>query len=169
MRRVAGCAKASLARAAALGRDDVAYRLLLNDTFPSWGFTIKHGATSVWERWDGWTPERGFQDPGMNSFAHYAYGAVVGWMFQHVGGIRETSPGFASVRIEPKWNAELKFAKTRFDSVRGPISTEWREANGKFQLTVSIPPNVRAEVVLPDGSTRQAGSGTWTYTGPLPQ
>ena len=76
--------------------------------------------TSVWERWDGWTPERGFQDPGMNSFAHYAYGAVVGWMFQHVGGIRETSPGFATVRIESKWNAELKFAKTRFDSVRGP-------------------------------------------------
>lgn len=66
---------------AALGRDDVAYRLLLNDTFPSWGFTIKHGATSIWERWDGWTPERGFQDPDMNSFAHYAYGAVVGWMF----------------------------------------------------------------------------------------
>ncbi|ARU44245.1 hypothetical protein CCB81_08825 [Armatimonadetes bacterium Uphvl-Ar2] len=78
-------------------------------------------------------------------------------------------PGFATVRIEPKWNAELKFAKTRFDSVRGPISTEWREANGKFQLTVSIPPNVRAEVVLPDGSTRQAGSGTWTYSCPLPQ
>lgn len=152
-----------------IGRDDVAYRLLLNDTFPSWGFTIKHGATSIWERWDGWTPERGFQDPGMNSFAHYAYGAVVGWMFQHVGGIRETSPGFATVRIEPKWNADLKFAKTNFDSVRGPIQTEWREVDGKFQLTVIIPPNMRAEVVMPDGTNYEVGSGTWTKTCPLPK
>lgn len=105
----------------------------------------------------------------MNSFAHYAYGAVVGWMFQHVGGIRETSPGFASVRIEPKWNAELEFAKTRFDSVRGPIATEWREVEGTFQLTVTIPPNVRAEVVMPDGTTQTVGSGTWSFTCPLPR
>src|SRR5262249_18039279 len=58
-----------------MGRRDVAYRLLHNDTFPSWGFSIKHGATSIWERWDGWTPDKGFQDPGMNSFAHYSFGA----------------------------------------------------------------------------------------------
>ncbi|MHC4945487.1 MAG: family 78 glycoside hydrolase catalytic domain, partial [Planctomycetota bacterium] len=63
-----------------IGRTDVAYRLLHNDTFPSWGFTIKHGATSIWERWNGWTPEDGFNNPGMNSFAHYAFGAVGQWM-----------------------------------------------------------------------------------------
>jgi alpha-L-rhamnosidase len=61
-------------------RNDVAYRLIFNDTFPSWGFSIKHGATSIWERWDGWTPEKGFQDPGMNSFAHYSFGAVYRWL-----------------------------------------------------------------------------------------
>ncbi len=152
-----------------IGRDDVAYRLLMNDTFPSWGFTIKHGATSIWERWDGWTPERGFQDPGMNSFAHYAYGAVVGWMFQHVGGIRETSPGFATVRIEPKWNKEVGHARTSFESVRGLIHTSWRAMGDRYQLTVVIPPNVRAEVVMPDGKTYEVGSGTWTYSCPLPQ
>ena len=70
-----------------IGRDDVAFRLLHNDTFPSWGFSIKQGATSIWERWDGWTPEKGFQDPGMNSFAHYSFGAVYGWMAHNIGGI----------------------------------------------------------------------------------
>ncbi|MBV9469764.1 MAG: family 78 glycoside hydrolase catalytic domain, partial [Abitibacteriaceae bacterium] len=68
------------------GYTDVAYRLLNNDTFPSWGFSIKHGATTIWERWDGWTPDRGFQDPGMNSFNHYSLGSVGQWMFSTVAG-----------------------------------------------------------------------------------
>jgi alpha-L-rhamnosidase len=67
-----------------IGRYDVAYRLLHNDTFPSWGFSIKHGATSIWERWNSWTPE-GFGDVGMNSFSHYTYGAVGQWMFENIG------------------------------------------------------------------------------------
>jgi len=71
-----------------LGAGDVAYRLIHNDTFPSWGFSIKHGATSIWERWNGWTPETGFGDPGMNSFAHYSFGAVYQWMVENIGGIQ---------------------------------------------------------------------------------
>ena len=71
-----------------IGRDDVALRLLHQTEFPGWLFPISHGATSIWERWDGWTPEKGFQDPEMNSFAHYSFGAVYGWMAQHLGGIR---------------------------------------------------------------------------------
>ena len=77
-----------------IGRPDVAYRLLHNDTFPSWGFSIKQGATSIWERWDGWTPEKGFQDPGMNSFAHYSFGAVYQWMVENIGGIRSAAPSY---------------------------------------------------------------------------
>jgi alpha-L-rhamnosidase len=71
-----------------IGAGGVAYRLIHNDTFPSWGFSIKHGATSIWERWNGWTPETGFGDPGMNSFAHYSFGAVYQWMVENIGGIR---------------------------------------------------------------------------------
>src|SRR6185369_2658691 len=101
-------------------------RLLFNKTFPSWGFTIQNGATSIWERWDGWTPEKGFQDPGMNSFAHYAFGAVVGWLFDQVGGISPISPGFESVRIAPQIDPNLTYAKTTYDSIRGAITCDWK-------------------------------------------
>ena len=103
-----------------IGRDDVAFRLLHQRTFPSWGFEIAHGATTVWERWDGWTPEKGFQDPGMNSFAHYAYGAVMGWVFETVGGIGNEAPGFEKIRIATAIDPKLTWAKTSYDSVRGP-------------------------------------------------
>ena len=84
-----------------IGRYDVAYRLLFNETFPSWGFSIKHGATSIWERWDGWTPEKGFQDPGMNSFAHYSFGAVYQWMVENIGGIRSGGSRLQADRDRP--------------------------------------------------------------------
>ncbi len=101
---------------AKIGRNDVAYRLLHNDTFPSWGFSIKHGATSIWERWDGWTPEGGFQDPGMNSFAHYSFGAVYQWMVENIGGIRGVEPGYAHFTIAPQPGGKLTWANTRYDS-----------------------------------------------------
>ena len=91
-RPVSSAPRASCWLSRQVGRDDVAWRLIHNDTFPSWGFSIKHGATSIWERWDGWTPEKGFQDPGMNSFAHYSFGAVYQWMVENIGGIRSTAP-----------------------------------------------------------------------------
>ncbi len=84
------------------GRTDIAYRLLLNETFPSWGYEIKHGATTIWERWDGWTEEFGFQDVGMNSFNHYAYGAVGEWLYATVGGISEGEPGYRTAVIRPQ-------------------------------------------------------------------
>jgi alpha-L-rhamnosidase len=147
-----------------IGRDDVAFRLLHNTTFPSWGFEIVNGATTVWERWDGWTPERGFQDPGMNSFAHYAYGAVMGWVFQTVGGIDHAAPGFERIKIAPKVDPRLTWAKTSYDSVRGPIRTEWRKTGTKLTLNVEVPPNTTAEVTLPGGGTETVGSGTYQFT-----
>jgi alpha-L-rhamnosidase len=102
-----------------IGRPDVAYRLLHNDTFPSWGFSIKHGATSIWERWDGWTPEKGFQDPGMNSFAHYSFGAVYQWMVENIGGIRSAAPSYKEIRIAPQLDDKLKSAAVAYRSIRG--------------------------------------------------
>ena len=105
-----------------IGRHDVAYRLLFNDTFPSWGFSIKHGATSIWERWDGWTPEKGFQDPGMNSFAHYSFGAVYQWMVENIGGIKSDGPAYKQILIEPHPGGRLTQPRrrTRASAARSP-------------------------------------------------
>jgi alpha-L-rhamnosidase len=142
-----------------IGRNDVAHRLLLNETFPSWGFTIRNGATSIWERWDGWTPDKGFQDPGMNSFAHYAFGAVYEWIVAVVGGIRNTEPGYRRVVIDPDAGPLLTEARTRYRSVRGVLATEWKKEEGAFRLRVEIPMNVTALVVCRNASGQVLESG----------
>jgi alpha-L-rhamnosidase len=134
---------------AGIGRNDVAWRLIHNDTFPSWGFSIRHGATSIWERWDGWTPEKGFQDPKMNSFAHYSFGAVYQWMVENIGGIRSDGPAYKHILIAPQPDDKLTFADTTYDSIHGPIETHWSKKGGHFRLKVTIPANTTATVVLP--------------------
>src|SRR4029434_7600842 len=89
------------------GKGGTAYKLLMQDTFPSWLFSVSQGATTIWERWDGWTPEKGFQNPGMNSFAHYSFGAVYQSMFENIGGIRATSPGYKTFTIAPHPDEKL--------------------------------------------------------------
>ncbi|MEQ8849497.1 family 78 glycoside hydrolase catalytic domain [Botrimarina sp.] len=132
-----------------IGRDDVAFDLLHNEQFPSWGFSIKHGATSIWERWDGWTPDKGFQNPGMNSFAHYSFGAVYGWMVRTLGGIRGDEPGFGRLVIAPKIDPQLQWCRTRYDSVRGPIETDWRKEGGRLVTRLIVPANTTATIELP--------------------
>jgi alpha-L-rhamnosidase len=149
-------------------RNDVAFRLLHNTTFPSWGFTVVNGATSIWERWDGWTPENGFQDRGMNSFAHYAYGAVVGWMFKTVGGVSELEPGYQRVLIAPAIDPELTWAECKYESVRGTISTRWEIRDEQLLLRVEIPPNMNAVIRVPKrkggASEIHTGSGVHEFT-----
>ncbi len=143
-----------------IGRYDVAYRLLHNDTFPSWGFSIKHGATSIWERWNGWTPDQGFADPGMNSFAHYAYGAVGQWMFENIGGIQTDGPAFKHIVLHPRPGGKLTWANVRYESIRGPIASHWKKADGVFEWEIEIPANTTATVVVPTGrieSVRESG------------
>ncbi len=134
---------------AKIGRNDVAYRLLENDTYPSWLFELEQGATSIWERWNGWTPDKGFEDPGMNSFSHYAFGAVVQWIMENVAGIRALEPGYAAIQIRPQPGGHLTWAKTRYDSPRGPIETSWKLDGPYFSLDVTIPPSTIARVSLP--------------------
>jgi alpha-L-rhamnosidase len=130
---------------------DTAYRLFLQDTFPSWLFSVKNGATTIWERWDGWTPEKGFQNPGMNSFNHYSLGSCGEWMFDTVAGIGVDSeqPGFGHIIIHPQPGGGLTQAQGSFDSIHGKISTKWRQDGGSFSLDVTIPPNTTATVELP--------------------
>jgi alpha-L-rhamnosidase len=136
-----------------IGRDDVAFRLLHNDTFPSWGFSIKHGATSIWERWDGWTPEKGFQDPGMNSFAHYSFGAVYGWMARTIGGI-DLHAQRKLVIIAPRIDPKLSWAKTSYKSLFGTIATSWKRDGDRLELEATIPANTTAMVWLPAADAR---------------
>ncbi len=134
---------------AKIGRNDVAYRLLHNDTFPSWGYSIKYGATSIWERWNGWTPEQGFADPGMNSFAHYSFGAVCQWIFENIGGIQTDGPAFKHIVLKPQPGGTLTYAKTSFQSIRGLIQTDWQLDGPVFQCQLSIPPNTTATLYIP--------------------
>jgi len=133
----------------AIGRTDVAYRLFQNKTFPSWGFSIQHGATSIWERWDGWTPEKGFQNPGMNSFAHYSFGAVGEWMFKTVGGIDTKGPGYKHIIIHPRPGGNLTSAQVSYNSIEGMIATDWQVNGDIMNLKVTIPANTTATVYLP--------------------
>jgi alpha-L-rhamnosidase len=137
------------------GRSDVAYHLFHNETFPSWGFSIQHGATSIWERWDGWTPENGFQNPGMNSFAHYSFGAVGEWMFKTIAGIDTEEPGYKRILIRPRPGGRLRWARARYDSIRGPIATEWEIDDDTLELDVTIPVNTTATVYLPTQKVAQ--------------
>jgi alpha-L-rhamnosidase len=160
------------------GQWDVAYRLLLNETFPSWGYSIKHGATTIWERWDGWTAEKGFQDPGMNSFNHYSFGSVGEWMYAHIAGIDldPENPGYKRVLVRPRPGGGLTFAKGELQTPYGRVATEWRIEAKQFRLKVVIPPNATAVVTLPyarnareggralSGAVQEIGSGAYEFS-----
>jgi alpha-L-rhamnosidase len=131
------------------GKIDTAYRLLLQDSFPSWLFSVKHGATTIWERWDGWTPEKGFQDPGMNSFNHYSLGSCGEYLFGGVGGIRPASPGYKTILIDPVIHPGLTWARAHYDSIQGRIATAWKLEGKRLALEVTVPANTTATVCVP--------------------
>jgi alpha-L-rhamnosidase len=131
------------------GHLDVAYRLINQDTFPSWGYQVNQGATTMWEHWDSLRPDGSFEDPAMNSFNHYAYGAVGEWMFQTLAGIDNASPGFDEIRIRPQAGGGIDHADGRYESVHGPIESAWRDSERGFRLDVTIPVNTTAEVWVP--------------------
>lgn len=146
------------------GHSDVAYDLLLKETFPSWGFSIRNGATTIWERWDGWTPEKGFQSINMNSLNHYALGAVGEFLFARVAGI-ETMPGEAGrrVRLRPLPNRALGTCSATYRSHVGEISSRWRYEGDTVHWDVTIPPNCTALIEAP------ASAAQWGLDGePLP-
>ncbi|MFD3275883.1 family 78 glycoside hydrolase catalytic domain [Aquirufa echingensis] len=164
------------------GRSDVAFKLLLQDTYPSWLYPIKaHGATTIWERWDSMKPDSTFQDPGMTSFNHYAYGAVGDWMYRTIGGIDTEEfdgAGYKQSVIKPELGGGLSFAKTSLETPYGKISSDWRLDSGVFRLQVEVPVNTSASVILPafgqnrrtldgveiSGDRVRLGSGTYLFT-----
>lgn len=140
------------------GQNEVAYKLVESKRFPSWLYSIEQGATTIWERWDGFVKGRGFQSKGMNSFCHYTFGSVVEWMNRVILGINfdENHPGMKHVIITPKPGGSLTWAKGHYDSIRGKIRVEWTKKKEETKYTVEIPPNTTGTVILslsPGGST----------------
>ncbi|MFF0365835.1 family 78 glycoside hydrolase catalytic domain [Micromonospora sp. NPDC005087] len=134
------------------GHLDVAYRLLLNDTYPSWGYEIAKGATTIWERWDSIKPDGSFGDVGMNSFNHYAYGAVGDWMYRTVAGIQPDAgnPGYAHLTFAPQPGGDLTSARASYRSAYGTIGSDWDlDARGDMRLRLTVPANTTATVRLP--------------------
>ena len=100
----------------------------------------------------------------MNSFNHYAYGAVASFFYQKIGGIVPIEPGYRKIRIQPMPDRRISYAKAAIDTVYGVVKSEWQTENGTFFLTVTVPCNTTAEICLPDGTVHRRGSGCWRFT-----
>jgi alpha-L-rhamnosidase len=133
------------------GQLETAYALLNQKTWPSWLYSVTKGATTIWERWDGWTEERGFQDPEMNSFNHYAYGSIGSWLYQSVAGIEidPENPGYKHSILRPQPHSSLSHASAKLKTLYGNLESSWKNAKGKFEWTVVVPPNTTATTHLP--------------------
>jgi alpha-L-rhamnosidase len=134
-----------------VGRTDLAYKVLLQETYPGWLFSVKNGATTIWERWDSWTPEEGFNKGGMNSFNHYAYGSVVEWFYDTIAGLKPdaAAPGWKTFEIAPIPGGGLTYAKASLETPHGLAASSWRLTEGRFEWDVTIPTNTSARVTLP--------------------
>jgi alpha-L-rhamnosidase len=146
------------------GHNDVAYQILQQKTFPSWGYEIDKGATTIWERWDGIKTDGTFNDPGMNSFNHYGLGSVGDWMYQNIAGIAPAAPGYQRVVVHPRPGGTLTWASARYRSDYGDISSKWSVSHGRFSLDVSVPVGTTAEVWVPTGSTAKVSADGATFS-----
>jgi len=134
----------------AVGRADVAWRLLLNEDYPSWLYPVRHGATTIWERWNGWTEAGGFFNPQMNSFNHYSLGSVGEWLYRCVAGI-ELDPqvnAFKRFLIRPYPGGGVEYAQAAYESIHGAIESRWQRRGDTFTLEVTIPANTQARVCI---------------------
>ena len=133
------------------GHPDIAYRLLLQDTYPSWLYPVKMGATTIWERWDGIKTDGTFETPTMNSYNHYAYGAIGDWMYRTVAGIdtKTEGAGYKEIVVKPVPGGNLSFVNADYETNYGKVSSHWKADGGNFELDVEIPANTTATVYVP--------------------
>lgn len=146
------------------GLHDIAGKILLQEDYPSWLYAVKRGATTIWERWNSMLPDGSFDESGMNSFNHYAYGAIGDWLYQKVAGIQLIEPGYKKIRIAPAFVKGLTYAKAIYESMYGTIVSSWACENGKITVDVVIPANTTAILELPEKKEKiEVGSGTYHY------
>lgn len=139
------------------GYSDLAYQLLLNKRYPSWLYPVTLGATTIWERWDGIKPDGSFQTEGMNSFNHYAYGAIGEWLYSYVAGISidENEPGYQHILIRPHPGGGLTNARASHHSMYGNVECSWKISEGYFNLDVNVPHNTHATATLPQAKLEE--------------
>ena len=135
-----------------IGRDDVAFEMLQHEDYPSWGYEIANGATTVWERWNSILPDGSFHDPGMNSFNHYAYGAVGRWMYGTMAGVRSLEPGYRRSLVAPRIDERVGHVDYRLDTPYGAVESGWDVEGDHLELTVTVPANTTAEIRVPAAS-----------------
>ena len=146
------------------GLNDVAYTLLLSDGMPSWLYSVKAGATTVWERWNSYSLEKGFGDVGMNSFNHYAYGCVTEWMFEYMAGIRPEYAGFEEFILAPLPDRRVGFCRASYESDAGLIESYWRFEGDRLVYECAVPANATAKLILPfGGGEKTLGSGKYRF------
>lgn len=141
----------------AQGYDDLAFMLLNRKEYPSWLYPVTQGATTIWERWDGQKPDGSFQDVGMNSFNHYAYGAIGEWLYRYVAGmdIDPKAPGYKHILLAPHPGGGLTNAFVEFASLYGPVKSTWKLDGKDFVYEVKVPSNTTATVTLPGAKQEQ--------------
>ena len=133
------------------GKDNIAYRLLLQDTYPSWLYPVKMGATTIWERWDGIRPDKSFEAASMNSFNHYSYGAIGDWMYRVMAGLDTYTdgPGYKHIKIMPHPGGGFTHAAASLQTYYGDVGSGWEIKDGKTYYTVNVPANTKADIFLP--------------------
>jgi alpha-L-rhamnosidase len=136
------------------GYANVAYQLLFQETYPSWLYPVKMGATTIWERWDGIKPDGSFETSTMNSFNHYAYGAIGDWLYRVVAGIdtKSDAPGYKQIVIKPTIGGKLTSASADYETNYGKVSSHWKLENGNILLDIIIPANTTATIYIPSKS-----------------
>ena len=153
------------------GYEELAFLLLNRKEYPSWLYPVTQGATTIWERWDGQKPDGTFQTVGMNSFNHYAYGAIGEWLYTNVAGIRidEKNPGYKHFYLEPHPGGGLTHAEAEHQTMYGKIKSAWKIEGENFTYDVEIPANTTATVILPgkEKEPQKLGSGKYSFSSSL--
>jgi alpha-L-rhamnosidase len=143
------------------GHADVAFKLLMQETYPSWLYPVKMGATTIWERWNGIRPDGSFEVPSMNSFNHYAYGAIGDWMYRTLAGLDtdESAPGYKRLIVKPHVGGGLTHAEASLETNYGKASSGWRIDGDSLEVTVTVPANTGAVIHLPAKSPASISEG----------
>ena len=143
--------------------DDIAYRILYNEDYPGWLYSINLGATTIWERWNSLLENGVISDVSMNSFNHYAYGSVCEAIYSRIAGLKSISPGWRKVRIEPHLNYRMKKIEFSYESIMGKYEINWKWNNNIFDMNITIPYGTEAEVILPNGNKYNLTEGKYHF------
>ena len=138
----------------ATGEIDLMYKILFNETYPSWFYSINQGATTIWERWNSYSKKDGFNPQNMNSLNHYAYGAIGEWMYERIAGIAPIEAGYKTIRIAPVPKEPLTSAAASLNTPYGKVVSSWEIKGSKFELHVVVPPNTTAKVTIPANTAK---------------